>query len=64
MISRCQIFSDSLNPAPLEALATQLQGVAYRPDTLAAAVAQLKTAWPAQHEELTQLESWLTASVR
>lgn len=63
VISRCQIFSDSLNPAPLEALATQLQGVAYRPDALAAAVARLQTAWPAQHEELSQLKSWLTASV-
>ncbi len=63
VISRCQIFSDSLNPAPLEALATQLQGVAYRPDALAAAVARLQTAYPTQHEELAQLKSWLTASV-
>ena len=62
-IGRCQIFTDSLNPAPLEALATQLQGVAYRPEALAAAVARLRDAFPAQRSELTELQSWLTASV-
>lgn len=63
VISRCQIFSDSLNPAPLEMLATQLQGVDYRSDALAAAVARLQVAFPAQHEELAELKSWLTTSV-
>ena len=33
-ITRTQIFTDSLNPAPLEALAARLQGCLYRADML------------------------------
>lgn len=63
VISRCQIFSDSLNPTPLEALASRLQGVEYRPEALADAVERLQTAFPAQRDELVQLKAWLIASV-
>ncbi len=34
MITRAQVFTDSLNPAPLEALAGRLQGCLYRADML------------------------------
>lgn len=33
-ITRTQVFTDSLNPAPLEALAARLQGCLYRADML------------------------------
>jgi hypothetical protein len=33
-ITRTQVFTDSLNPAPLEALAARLQGCPYRADVL------------------------------
>ncbi|XNN29204.1 lipoate protein ligase C-terminal domain-containing protein [Escherichia coli] len=33
-ITRAQVFTDSLNPAPLEALAGRLQGCLYRADML------------------------------
>lgn len=64
VISRCQIFSDSLNPAPLEALAQRLQGVTYRPDALEPVLNQLIADFPEQRAELTELQQWLVASVR
>ncbi|MCU5772466.1 lipoate--protein ligase A [Erwiniaceae bacterium BAC15a-03b] len=62
-ISRCQIFSDSLNPAPLEALASRLQGAAYRPEVLAQHVRQLITEFPQQQSDLQELERWIRAGV-
>lgn len=64
VISRCQIFSDSLNPGPLEALAQRLQGVTYRPDALEPVLNQLIADFPEQRTELTELQQWLVASVR
>lgn len=64
VISRCQIFSDSLNPAPLEALAQRMQNVTYRPDALEHVLSQLVADFPAQQAELTELQQWLIASLR
>jgi len=64
LISRCQIFSDSLNPAPLEQLEQDLHGVEYRPQALGQQVALLAAAFPDQQTELTQLQAWLVSSVR
>lgn len=64
VISRCQIFSDSLNPAPLEALAQRLQGVTYRPDALEPVLHQLIRDFPLQATELTELQQWLINSLR
>lgn len=64
VISRCQIFSDSLNPAPLETLAQRLQGVTYRPDALEPVLNQLIADFPEQRLELTELQQWLIVSVR
>ncbi|MBD9643108.1 lipoate--protein ligase A [Pantoea sp. PNT02] len=63
VISRCQIFTDSLNPSPLETLALRLQGAVYRPETVLAQLAQLKAEYPQQMNELSELENWLVASV-
>ncbi|MGK3142301.1 lipoate--protein ligase A [Pantoea sp. C2G6] len=63
-ITRCQIFSDSLNPAPLEALAQRLKGIVYRPDALEAVITTLVADFPAQSGEITELQQWLVASVR
>ncbi|TDT02567.1 lipoate--protein ligase A [Erwinia rhapontici] len=63
-VSRCQIFSDSLNLAPLEKLAELLPGTEYRPEALAAKVARLREAFPQQEVELTELEQWLAESIR
>lgn len=63
IVSRCQIFSDSLNPTPLETLAVRLQGVMYRRDAFTEQMLQLKAEFPEQHSELNQLEAWLIESV-
>jgi lipoate-protein ligase A len=64
IITRSQIFTDSLNPTPLETLAMRLQGVAYRPESLQDAMQKLTTAFPEQQQELTELTNWLVNSIR
>ncbi|MDF2411410.1 lipoate--protein ligase [Aeromonas sp. 2HA2] len=64
IIGRAQIFSDSLDPAPLDALAQRLVGVAYRSDAIAALLGQLKTDFPARQAELDALAGWLQAALR
>lgn len=63
VITRCRIFTDSLNPAPLEMLEQKLHGVAYRPEVVAEQVQPLLAAFPQLHTELQQLQQWLTESV-
>jgi lipoate---protein ligase len=64
IIGRVQIFSDSLEPAPLDALAERLPGVAYRPEAVGALFVELKGDFPTQATELAELESWLVAALR
>ncbi|MDQ1883447.1 lipoate--protein ligase A [Aeromonas salmonicida] len=64
VIGRAQIFSDSLDPAPLDALAQRLVGVTYRSDAIAALLGQLKTDFPARQAELDALAGWLLAALR
>ncbi|MFQ2558196.1 lipoate--protein ligase [Aeromonas caviae] len=63
VIGRVQIFSDSLEPAPLDALAGRLPGVAYRPE----AIDDLLQGWRAdfpEHAELEPFCHWLLAALR
>lgn len=64
VIGRAQIFSDSLDPAPLDALTQRLVGVTYRSDAIAALLGQLKTDFPARQAELDALAGWLQAALR
>ncbi|MFM1648149.1 lipoate--protein ligase A [Aeromonas salmonicida] len=64
VIGRAQIFSDSLDPAPLDTLAQRLVGVTYRSDAIAALLGQLKTDFPARQAELDALAGWLQAALR
>lgn len=64
IIGRVQIFSDSLEPAPLDALAERLPGIAYRPEAVATLLAGLQADFPAQAAELAELGAWLTAALR
>ncbi|EPC4028106.1 lipoate--protein ligase A [Aeromonas salmonicida] len=64
VIGRAQIFSDSLDPAPLDALTQRLVGVTYRSDAIAALLGQLKTDFPARQAELDELAGWLQAALR
>lgn len=63
-IGRAQIFSDSLDPAPLDALAERLVGLAYRHEAIAALLSQLRADFPAQQAELDELSRWLLAALR
>lgn len=64
VITRCQLFTDSLNPTPLEALADRLKGVFYRPEALLAVGEQLAGDYPQQHNEIYALTVWLSENVR
>ncbi|HHS9741749.1 TPA: lipoate--protein ligase LplA, partial [Raoultella ornithinolytica] len=63
-ITRTQVFTDSLNPAPLEALATRLQGCPYRADVLQQACEALIVDFPEQEKELRELSGWIASAVR
>ena len=63
-ISRSQLFTDSLNPAPLEALALRLQGALYRSDILQQQCESLIAEFPEQEKELCELASWIAKAVR
>ncbi len=62
-ISRCQIFTDSLDPAPLESLSEILVGVPYTPSAFSTAVSEIAVAYPQHANHLSELQSWLIASL-
>lgn len=63
-ITRTQLFTDSLNPAPLEALALRLQGVLYRSEVLQQECEALIAEFPTQESELREMASWMAEAVR
>ncbi|GBG57506.1 lipoate--protein ligase [Sporomusaceae bacterium FL31] len=63
-IVRAQIFTDSLNPAPLQTLAEKLVGCAYRSEALAECCAQLVAQYPQQENELGELRRWLLETIK
>ncbi|KHA56082.1 lipoate--protein ligase [Aeromonas hydrophila] len=64
VIGRAQIFSDSLDPAPLDALAARLPGTAYRADALDDLLRQWRSEFTAREAELEELSRWLLAALR
>ncbi|ROR15192.1 lipoate--protein ligase A [Erwinia sp. JUb26] len=64
VIQRCRIYTDSLNPAPLEALQEKLQGERYQPQSVSHLAEELIVEFPQQREELQQLAAWLEESLR
>ena len=64
VIGRAQIFSDSLDPAPLDVLAERLVGASYRPEAMAVLLRQLMSEFPARAHELAELEAWLVTALR
>lgn len=63
-IARTKIFTDSLNPAPLEALAARLQGCLYRSDMLQQLCETLIVDFPEQEMELCEVSAWIAQTVR
>ena len=63
-ITRTQMFTDSLNPAPLEALADRLKGCLYRSILLQQECETLIYTFPEQEKELRELSGWIAQAVR
>ncbi|WP_114193960.1 lipoate--protein ligase A [Edaphovirga cremea] len=63
-IGRAKIYTDSLNPEPLETLAELLPGCYYRSDDVAACCEKVIARFPAQQQELRQLQQWLTTVLK
>ncbi|MBD2819586.1 lipoate--protein ligase A [Xenorhabdus sp. 42] len=59
VINRCQIFTDSLEPAPFELLAEKLVGVVYQPKAVGQMVQQISEQYLSLGTELQQFHSWL-----
>lgn len=64
LITRAQIFTDSLNPAALETLAARLPGTQYRSEALRQQCLALGTEFSEQAAELNELAAWLARAVR
>ncbi|AVF35037.1 lipoate--protein ligase A [Rahnella sikkimica] len=62
-ISRAQIFTDSLNPAPLLALADALVGTRYHAQDVTLTCQKITARYPAMQAELDELQSWLVRSI-
>lgn len=64
VIERAQIFTDSLNPAPLQQLAESLVGSAYRSEAMASCCDSLTAQFPDQAAELAELRQWLVETIK
>lgn len=63
VITRSQIFTDSLNPAPLENLSKRLQGMTYHPASINELCQRLRAEYPDDEQELLLLQSWLVDAI-
>ncbi|AHY07180.1 lipoate--protein ligase A [Serratia plymuthica] len=63
-IDRAQIFTDSLNPAPLQQLAQRLVGCAYRSEAMASCCDSLLAQFPDHAAELAELRQWLAETIK
>ena len=63
-ISRAQIFTDSLNPAPLLALADALVGTRYHAQDIGQTCQKIIEQNPTMRAELTELQSWLVRCIQ
>lgn len=64
IITRAQLFTDSLDPAPLEEFATLLTGERYSSDAVSNILSDLENRYPDRAEELQQLKDWLKTELQ
>ncbi|OAT47213.1 lipoate-protein ligase A [Proteus hauseri ATCC 700826] len=62
-IIKSQIFTDSLDPAPLEVLSEMLVGQRYSTDSLKKLIERLKIEFPQNSIELDELKQWLISAI-
>ncbi|QMV53689.1 lipoate--protein ligase A [Ewingella americana] len=63
-ISRAQVFTDSLQPAPLNELAVELVDTPYRPAEVEQVCQNIIQRHPALKTELSQLQQWLVSCIQ
>ena len=59
-VLEAKIYTDMLDPAPMESLAKGLQGIQYRPDRIAETIQKLIPEHPHHEVTLTTVRDWLT----
>lgn len=64
LISRAQLFTDSLNPEPLNDFALRLVGRKYRTEEVMRVCELSSLAFPRQQSELKQLADWMASCIR
>ncbi|CDL79129.1 lipoate--protein ligase A [Xenorhabdus cabanillasii] len=64
IINRCQIFTDSLEPAPFELLAEELIGVLYQPDAVGQVIQRIREQNPLLDMELQQFAHWVVNELK
>ncbi|WP_337230332.1 lipoate protein ligase C-terminal domain-containing protein, partial [Proteus terrae] len=62
-VIRSQIYTDSLDPAPLETLSEMLVGQRYTPESLKGLIGQLIQRYPNNKIELNELQEWLVTAI-
>ncbi|CAM2928018.1 lipoate--protein ligase [Vibrio rarus] len=62
-ISDAKIFTDSLNPAPLQLLSQKLQGTPYQSAAIMSCIDQVIAEYPANKDELIEMKHWLATAI-
>lgn len=63
IIRQATVYSDALDPAPLEKLASQLQGLAYRKQTVEASLQTLIRLYPQDQTMFNDIGQWLIGQI-
>lgn len=63
IISRSHIFTDSLDPHPLEELTKKLKGIPYQTNTIQRCCTEWIEKWPNQHQELVEFTNWFIYNI-
>ncbi|HGJ5867973.1 lipoate--protein ligase [Arsenophonus nasoniae] len=62
-ISASKIYTDSLDPSPLELFSQKLIGKKYQPATIKEIIAEIQVQYPDLNQQLIQLENWLVNEI-
>ncbi|WGL96846.1 lipoate--protein ligase [Arsenophonus nasoniae] len=62
-ISASKIYTDSLDPSPLELFSQKLIGKRYQPATIKEIIAEIQVQYPDLNQQLIQLENWLVNEI-
>ena len=63
IIGEAQLFTDSLDPAPLESLVAMLEGIPYCAEHIAACISDVIQSFPNNASELEELRGWIVGVV-